>query len=342
MSGNLRGRAAGVLVIAGVVLLGLAALGPSVSAANAALSGWTPQGGAAGWQVQPAGDSVYVVAPNPDFPHSNGSPSFFVSPFNAASTFYVHIRPNNEADDDYVGFALGYTKPLNDSACQSAASCDTGFYLFDWKKAQELEGGTATADGHEGFSLMHVQGQHDMRNNNTPDHINCFWTHQDVANACDVLGTDFGAGKGYAFGTTYTFQVTYTASQLKVVLLANGANPDRTIFDVAPPGGTTFPAGRVAFYNYSQPEVEYGFDLTNAPNPTTTTTTTAAVTSTTARSTGTTTAPTVGPAVSSSIVRTGPNSLATTIELTAGLLLLLAGAGMTAARGKRPEGRFYA
>ena len=335
---RLRGRVAGICVIAGVALVGLGAFGPSARA-NVALSGWTAQGGAAAWAVQGSGDSVKVNAPNPDSPQTNGSPSFFVSPFSAGGTFYVNLTPNLEADDDYIGFAVGYTKPINDATCQSAATCDTGFYLFDWKRAQEMEGTppAATTDGHEGFSLMHVQGQHDLRNNNTAAHIDCFWTHQTTAGACDVLGTSFGSGKGYQFGTTYTFQVTYTTTQIKIVLLGTGGNADTTIFDVAAAQGSPFPAGRLGFYNYSQPEVTYGVD-TAAP---TSSSTTSSSTSTTAAPGASTTRATVGPAVSNSIVRTGPDSGVTTMEIASGLALILTGALMTAARGRRPEGRFY-
>lgn len=335
---RLRGRAAGMCVVAGVVLVGLGAFGPSANAANLALTGWTPQGGAAAWAVQPAGDTVEVNPPTPDSPHTNGSPSFFVSPFVAGGTFTVNLRPTTEADDDYIGFAVGYTKPLNDANCQGAASCDTGFYLFDWKQAQETESGTATTDGHEGFSLMHVQGQHDMRNNDTTQHIACFWTHQNTANACDVLGTSFGAGKGYQQGVTYSFEITYTTTQLKIVLLGSGGAANTTIFDVAPPTNTTFPAGRFAFYNYSQPNAEYGFVDPSSPTSSSTSSSTTATTAATA----TTTRATVGPAVSNSIVRTGPESLVTTIEVVGGLLLILAGAAMTATRGRRPDGRYYA
>jgi len=338
MLGRWRHRVGGLCVLAGIALVGVGAFGPSVQAANLTLSGWTPQGGAADWQVQPSGDTVKVNAPNPDNPQRNGSPSFFVSPFNAAGTFKVNITPDTEADNDYVGFALGYTKPINDSSCQSAATCDTGFYLFDWKRSQEQENGTDTTDGHEGFSLMHVQGQHDLKNNDTTAHIACFWTHQNAANACDVLGTSYDLGKGYAVGISYTFQVTYSASQLKIVLLGSGGNPDTTIFEVAPASGT-FPAGRVAFYNYSQPNVTYGFDAGTTPA---TTTTTLASTSTTAAVAPSTTKATVGPAVGASIVRTGPNNRTTTIELATGFLLLVAGALMTGARGHRPDGRYYA
>ena len=120
-------------------------------------------------------------------------------------------------------------------------------------------------------------------------------------------------------------------------------NANQTIFDQAPPGGTQFGAGRVAFYNYSQPNVEYGFDDGTVPNTTTTTaapttpsTTIAGVTSTTQTNV------TVGQATKSTLVRTGQSSLATTLELVAGALLIALGAGMSATRGKRPEGRFYA
>lgn len=346
MLGTVRARVAGLFVIAGVVLLALFVVGPSASAANVALSGWTQQGGVADWRVQPSGSSVKVVAPDPDFPRTNGQSSFFVSPFNAAGTFKVNLTPNTEADDDYIGFAVGYTAPVNNETCDVTTPCGTQFYLFDWKKATEVEGGQAlTADqgGQEGFSLMHVRGARDLRNPDTGSHPACFWTHEDVDNFCEVLGTDFGFQKGYQFGITYTFQITYSASQLKIVLLGSGGNADRTIFDVAAPSGTPYPAGRFAFYNYSQPNTEYSFDDgTTAATSTTTTTgvvpTTLATTPTTAGPTGTTPRPTVGPVTRSTIVRTGPNSVAAMVELVGGLVLLMVGASMTAARGRRPEG----
>jgi hypothetical protein len=337
-------------VIAGVVLLGLSVFGPSASAANNPLSGWTEQGGDANWAVQSGGDTVYVVAPNPDFPTANGPASFFVSPFNAGGTFKVNITPNTEPDDDYIGFAVGYTAPVNNEVCSNDDTCDTGFILFDWKKATEVEGGDplpAEEGGQEGFSLMKVAGARDLQNNNTAQHPNCFWTHEDVANFCDVLGTDYGFGKGYSFGVTYSFQVTATTTQLKIVLLGTGGNANRTIFDVAPPGGTTFSAGRLAFYNYSQPNVEYGFDNGTVQATTTTTgavpTTTAVTPTTTAGGgTATTSSPTVGPPLRSTLERTGPNSLATAVELFGGVALVLGGALMAAARGRRPDGAYYA
>ncbi len=349
MLGNVRARRAGLCVIAGTVLVGLSVFGPTASAANNPLSGWTEQGGDANWAVQGGGDTVYVVAPNPDYPAANGPASFFVSPFNAGGTFKVNITPNTETDDDYIGFAVGYTAPLNDEACTNEDTCDTSFILFDWKKATEVEGGNplpTEEGGQEGFSLMKVAGARDLQNNNTAQHPNCFWTHEDVDNFCDVLGTDYGFGKGYSFGVTYSFQVTATTTQLKIVLLGTGGNANRTIFDVAPPGGTTFTAGRLAFYNYSQPNVEYGFDngtvqATTTTTAAVTTTTAAAVTSTTAGSPGTTNA-TVGPPTKSTLVRTGPNSVVAAVELFGGVTLIVLGALMAAARGRRPDGAYYA
>jgi hypothetical protein len=329
--------------------MGLAVFGPSVSAANNSLAGWTMQGGVTNWQVQPAGNSVYVVAPNPDFPHTNGQASFFVSPANKSGTFKISITPNEEADDDYVGFALGYQAPVNNETCSNDETCNTSFLLFDWKKATEVEGGEALPPedgGQEGFSLMKVAGARDLRNPDTSSHPACFWTHEDVDNLCDVLDTDYGFQKGYQFGITYTFQVTYSTSQLKIDLLGTGGNANTPIFDQAPPGGTQWPAGRVAFYNYSQPNAEYGLDDGTAPTTTTTTSpatsSTVANTSTTAAASSGTTSPTVGPATRSSIVRTGQNAATTSVELLGGAALLLIGAALTAARGKRPEGRFYA
>jgi hypothetical protein len=350
MLGTWRARTAGICVMAGVVLLALAALGPSAKAAANPLSGWTQQGGDANWQVQPSGNSVYVVAPNPDFDNTNGPASFFVSPANVSGTFNVTISANTESvgeESDYIGFALGYTAPLDGAECSNANKCATSFGLFDWKKETEKENGEAldpSAGGQEGFSLMRVAGVRDLQNNNTPDHPACFWTHEDVDNFCDLL-TDFGADKGYDFGVSYTFQVTYIPSKLKIVLKGTGGNPDKTIWDIGPPGGTSFPAGRFAFYNYSQPNVEYSFDDGTAPATTTTTSvtpTTVAGNTTTTASAGGATTTIVGPVTKSSIVRTGPNSVVTMAELFGGVGLLMIGALLTAVRGRRPDGTHFA
>jgi hypothetical protein len=191
---------------------------------------------------------------------------------------------------------------------------------------------------------MRVQGARDLQNNNTLDRPACFWTHQDVDNFCDVIGTQFGATQGYEFGVSYTFEVTYSPNIMRIILLGTGGNADRIIFSVGPPGGTTFNAGRFAFYNYSQPEVEYAFDDGTVQTPPTTTTTTTLATTTTTTVAGggaTTTPPTVGPVTRSNIVRTGPSSYLTVVELVGGALLLALGAVLTATRGKRPQGSYY-
>lgn len=352
MLGTWRARLGAVFAGVGVGLLGLSALGaPEASAANA-LTGWSAQGGIANWQVQPDGDSVYVVAPDPNFPHTNGQASFFVSPFETNNrTFNISMTAHPEADDDYMGLVVGYTSPIGSPACSNNNPCDTGFYLFDWKQATEVEGGDALPPedgGQAGFSLMHVEGPRDLKNPDTSSHPNCLWTHEDVAGFCDVLGTDFGPSKGYSNNIEYTFQVTYKPTQIKIVLLGTGGNANRTIFDVAPPGGTTFPTGRLGFYNYSQPEVEYAYDDLTTPATSTTTTTiagggtttTLATTPTTTGSPGTTirTNTSVGPVQRSTLVRTGALS---TIQLIAGVMCIGLGAMLTAARGRRPEGLHF-
>lgn len=351
MLGRPRARIAGICVIAGVTLLVLAALGPSASAANP-LTGWTRQGGSANWQVQPDGDSVYVVQPNPNSDNANGPISFFVSPADVFNkTFRISISANQEAEEgDYIGFALGYQAPLGTGApsqCTNAAPCNTNFYLFDWKEQTEIVSGApepAANGGQEGFSLMKVAGARDLQNNNTLDRPDCFWTHEDVDNFCDVLDTQYGSNQGYSYGVTYTFEVVYRPNQLKISFVnAQGTAVSPAVFDIAPTPGTQFQTGRLAFYNYSQPNVEYFFDDGTTPATTTTTTTTVVTntTATTAAPSGTTTPPTVGPVTRSSLVRTGPGTVVTALQLSGGIVLLVIGAALTASRGRRPDGRFY-
>jgi hypothetical protein len=377
-----------VSAIFGVVLIGVASLSPSVKAAatdcpsnGQSLVGWSKEGyqgtGSPIWQTFDTVDGrcAAVQVPPNDEVHTNGSPGFLVSPTNyfgpQTGEFEITLQayPEPAGDNDYIGFAMGYTDPIDkDAACANPdTGCNTDFVLFDWKKSQEYEGGQQTEQGFQGWSLMRVHGPKDLKNNDTSSHQPCFWTHEDVDGFCDVLATKFGpptaeGGMGYEDNIPYTFHVTYGADNIKIVLLGTAGNPNQTIFDVdAPQAGPQFAPGAVAFYNYSQPNVFYSFnDLQGAPATTTTTTdpnstssssssttsttavsttsTTSGSTATTAGTTPTTARPGVGPATQSTLQRTGIDSRTTTIELFGGVLFLALGAMLSAARGKRPEG----
>lgn len=315
MKGLSRARLGALSAAVGVLLVGLGMTGPSAQAATNSLSNWTKQGapGAGTWTLAGDGNSVTQTI--------NGAPTFFVSPFlKDSATFEVDITPANSSDNDYVGVVLGYTSPNGDATCASQ-NCQNSYILLDWKQEDELS-------EEAGFSLIRVNGSFDVRDPN--GQIPCFWDHTDSA-TCDVLDTELGDSLGWTEGAVNTLRITYGPGNVKVERVGNLATT--TIFDVA----GVFPTGRIGLYNYSQANVLYAVrDLADPTAPTTTTT------STTIAPTSTTAAPatTTSTALRAQIVRTGPNDDAG-LELAAGAALIVLGAVLTAARGKRPLGRHF-
>ncbi len=190
---------------------------------------WTSEGFPADWRPSDDGRSVVQL--------ENGEPSFFVSPeiFDRA-VIRGTFRINTGTDDDFVGFALGYSAPLSEAG---DTPNDFDLVLFDWKQGNQTEGGFT---GFEGFSLSRIRG-------NVPDErrMEAFWGHQ-PSELLEFLATDYSTAKGWRDRTAYRFEVVYSPTRIVVRI------DEETIFDVA----GTFPAGRFAFYNYSQPNVTYG------------------------------------------------------------------------------------
>ena len=294
--------------------------GPSAQAATSSLSSWTKQGASSAgtWVLAGDGNSVTQTI--------NGAPTFFVSPFSKSSvTFDVDITPATSSDNDYVGVVLGYTHPVNDATCDSQ-NCVNNYLLLDWKQEPEL-------NEQAGFSLIRVNGSVDVRDPN--GEIPCFWTHTDTAN-CDVLATNFGSNLGWTEGAVNTLRITYGPGNVKVERV--GSLATTTIFDLA----GSFPAGRIGLYNYSQANVAYAVrDVADPAAATTTTTSTTLVPTTTTSTTIAAVAGTTTTVLRTTIARTGPNDTAQMIELGAGALLILGGALLFAARGKRPEGAYF-
>ncbi len=321
MTGFSRARIGALCVTVGVLLVGLAVQGPSARAATNSLNSWTRQGatGSGTWVV--AGDRNSVTQT------VDGAPTFFVSPFiKESASFTVDITPAQSVDNDFVGVVLGYTAPLSDSTCGSA-NCDNSYILFDWKQTKE---GSAEA----GYALTRVNGTFDIRT--TGSELPCFWDHVDAL-GCDVLDTSYGSTQGWTDGAVNTLKFTYGPGNIKVERVGDLATT--TIFDIA----GAFPTGRIGLYNYSQANVTYAVkDLADPSAPTPTTTTSTSTSTTLVPTTVAATRTTAGGAstLPATIVRTGPNDDAG-LELGLGLALIVAGALLAAARGKRPDGRFY-
>lgn len=188
------------------------------------------------WTVAPDGSSVLQSV--------NGQPTLFASDFNAQGTAVKgKIRVNNGAgDDDFIGFALGYN--LGDN---TSASAD--YLLVDWKRSSQFfdfgapsnntPGGTAPA----GLAVSRVTG--------TPN-ADEFWQHADLAgNATGGLqqlqrGANLG-NTGWNFGQEYEFSFIFLANELKVYV--------DNVLELSVNG--SFNDGRMAFYNFSQSNVNY-------------------------------------------------------------------------------------
>lgn len=337
MQRSFRARVGVLCVSVGVLLVALASFGPSAQAAVESMAGWTQQGSSTGgsWQVAGDGQSVTQIP--------SGSPTYFVGPktMNAGS-FTVDITPSG-GDDDYIGVLIGYLQPSNEPNC-ATADCINNFVLLDWKRVQEAGG------ANEGMSLMRVNGNFNVRGTNpAADQLPCFWTHAN-GTGCAVIATDFGAGRGWSPDVVNRLRVTYSATNITV----EKVNPVTSIATPVFNANGTFPVGgRFGFYNYAQSNTTYsiadvvitdpaqpGATTTPTTAPTATTVAVGGATTTTAASTATTAVRTAT-TLRTTIVRTGNDSVATTIELLAGVALIAIGAVFTAARGRRPEGNFF-
>jgi hypothetical protein len=318
MKGLSRARIGALSAAVGVLLVGLSVTGPSASAATNSLSSWTKQGtaGAGTWTVAGDGNSVTGT--------SNGAPTFFVSPFlKESATFEVDITPSDSAENDWVGLVLGYTSPTTAGENTTCASsdCPNNYLLVDWKQTTE-------ASGQAGFTLMRVNGNFNIRDNT--ESLPCFGTH--AGTGCTILDDGRADNFGWNEGAKNTLRVTYGPGSVKIENV--GTLATTTVLEAT----GTFPTGRIGLYNYSQAATDFVVRDLADPNAPTTTTTSTSTTSTTVAPTSTTQGSVT--TLATRIVRTGPNDNAG-LELALGAVLIVVGALMTAARGKRPEGAYF-
>lgn len=203
------------------------------------LSSWAETGPPANgtWTVSAGGATVTQSI--------NGDPTFFVSPVSFSNTVLRgSIRVNNAADDDYIGFVMGYSAP-------AGGGNDMNYVLFDWKQNSQPSGGFTAQ---EGFALSRVNGT-------ITNYLPGFWGHTDSP-SFDVLATNFSGTNGWEDDTTYQFAITYQSNRVAVSVSGGVFTAPTTVLDVT----GTFPEGRFGFYNYSQAGVVYnGFTLQSAP-----------------------------------------------------------------------------
>jgi len=200
---------------------------------------------AASWTVAPGGTTVTQT--------TNGQPSLFISNFDAMDKIVTATVRATTADDDFIGFVLGYN-------AGEVGSASADYLLIDWKRTDQNHnfvsagpGGVAKA----GLALSRVTGVP------TADE---FWQHSNYApNGTGGLTelqrtTTSGlvGSTGWTPGTDYEFTFTFTAD--KVQVFVNGAKQ----LDVA----GSFSNGRFGFYNFSQPGAKYS-NVQAVPEPAT-------------------------------------------------------------------------
>lgn len=157
-------------------------------------------------------------------------PGWVVSPFSLPSTasFSVTVRPLQNGDDDLLGIAFSY---------QSS----TQHVLLDWKRAtQSFNWGDPVVVNDDvaelGMKVKKIAGS---------------FTRDGLWGGTDGLGVSTLAGPlapGWAHNTAYVFEFDLTPG--RVVIRRDGVQ----IFDVSDAAIT---AGAIAFYSFSQDNVEF-------------------------------------------------------------------------------------
>ncbi len=172
---------------------------------------------------------------------TNGQPTVFYSDFNAHNKLIegtLEVTENPTADDDYIGFALGFNP--GDSGNSSAS-----YLLVDWKQVTQSFNFTGgDADNTAGSSALVGLAVSQVSGIPTADE---FWGHQDdggsAAGGLSELARATNLGNtGWADQTQYDFRFVFLPNQLQVFV-------DNVLeLDIA----GNFSDGRFAFYDFSQ------------------------------------------------------------------------------------------
>lgn len=175
----------------------------------------------------------------------NGQPTLFYSDFNVFNTEIEGTIQVTNWDDDYIGFALGFQPgdTLNSSA---------DYLLIDWKQGTQWYNFGSPSDtpgswAYRGLAVSRVFGIP------TADefwgHVNFDHSSSDLNNGLEELarGKTLGSS-GYVDGVEYTFRFEFGESYLRIYV--NGTLE----IDIEE---AFFNNGRIAFYNFSQENVNY-------------------------------------------------------------------------------------
>lgn len=166
----------------------------------------------------------------------NSRPSIYYSPLPAFGTFLEGIlRPQSNADDDFIGFVLGFKN--GDSENPQAE-----YILIDWKRNNQ-------SLGRRGLAVSRIFGI--VSSGELWDHVD--YPANGPGNGLAELARGATLGDvGWVAGRDYYFRFEYTPEALRIWV-------DGVLeFDLA----GSFPAGNFGFYNFSQQNVQYrGFVL---------------------------------------------------------------------------------
>ena len=178
----------------------------------------------------------------------NGQPTLFVSDFVVAGlAIEGMVTVNTSDEDDVIGFALGFipgdADPGDYTADYLLVDWKQGTQFFDFNSPSCTSGSTSLA----GLAVSRVTGIP------TADE---FWGHFDEDNViCSPAGEGLEelqrasnlGDTGWADNTSYIFKFEFTETSL--VVFVNGVEE----LNIA----GTFNDGRLAFYNFSEPNVTY-------------------------------------------------------------------------------------
>ena len=197
----------------------------SSSAAVIDLSGWSSEGEGT-WTTQ--GDNSTVLQ------SANSDPTVFFNGMDSQGMqLSGSISVEQDADDDFIGFVLGYN-------AGDLTSDEASYLLIDWKQADQsfynrpelsFEG-----DANAGLSVSQVNGALSIEN---------AWRHDGAVTELQ-RGTNLGS-TGWEDNTAYSFDLIFNADQVQVYV------NDVLELDIS----GTFTNGSFGFYNFSQPNVLY-------------------------------------------------------------------------------------
>jgi len=214
------------------------------------------------WKSDGADISVWTFnstnAPNDSATQGSNSPTLalFSGQNDLGARFEGSISVDTGADDDFIGFVLGYNDNDIRTPGTSPANSSIDYVLIDWRQGDQ-------ANATKGMALSRVTGDIWSVGNNNSATTSDAWTHSGVVSE-EARAATLGS-TGWADNTSYDFKIDYSATSLIVEI--DGVEQ----FNIAPGdvGLSTFTAGSFGFYGFSQEDVRYSAltrtDLTGPP-----------------------------------------------------------------------------